>query len=83
MELERSFPYSQQPAPVPILSLINLNTVTCMSDSRRGFGLETGVIDHFNTRIVITLNYSVVADLHTLQITSAHAKSFKSAFTLH
>jgi hypothetical protein len=29
--------------------------VTCMSDCRRGFGLEIGFIDHFNTRRVTHL----------------------------
>jgi hypothetical protein len=44
-----------------------------------GFGLETGFIDHFKTRLMTTLNYSAIADLHTSQITTAHAKSFQSA----
>jgi hypothetical protein len=54
-----------------------------MSDSRRGVGLDIGFIGHFNTRLVITLNYSAIANFHTLQITTAHAKSFPacSAFT--
>jgi hypothetical protein len=47
-----------------------------MRDFRRGFGLEIGFIDHFNTRLVTTLNYSAVADLHNSQITIAHAKTF-------
>jgi hypothetical protein len=38
-----------------------------------GFGLDVGFIDHFNTQFVITLNYSAIANLHTLQ---NHAKSF-------
>jgi hypothetical protein len=42
-----------------------------MSDSRRGFGVEIRFIDHFN---------SAVAALHTLRITTAHAKSFQCAF---
>jgi hypothetical protein len=50
-----------------------------MSDSRLGFGLEIGLIDHFNTRLVTTLNYSAIANLRTLQITRAHAKPFQSA----
>jgi hypothetical protein len=58
------------------LSIKGHNIVTCMRDYRRGFGLEIGFIDHFNTRLVTTLNYSAVADLHTLQITRGHAKSF-------
>jgi hypothetical protein len=45
-----------------------------MSDSRRGFGLDIGLIDHCNTQLVITLNYSAIADFHALQITRAHAK---------
>jgi hypothetical protein len=60
-----------------------MNIVTCMRDSRRGFGLEIGFIDHFNTQLEITINYSAIADSHTLQITIAHAKSFpaRSVFT--
>jgi hypothetical protein len=50
-----------------------------MSDYRRGFGLEIGFIDHINTRLVTTINYSTIAYLHTLQITTAHAKSFQCA----
>jgi hypothetical protein len=46
------------------------NIVTCMGDYRRGFTLEIGFIDHFNRQLVITINYSAIADLHTLQITS-------------
>jgi hypothetical protein len=37
--------------------------------------LEIGFIDHFNTHLVTTLKYSVIADLHTLQIITAHTKS--------
>jgi hypothetical protein len=43
-----------------------------MSDSRRGFGLDIGHIDYFNTQLVIILNYSNIANLHTLQITVTH-----------
>jgi hypothetical protein len=55
----------------------------CECDSRRGFGLVIGFIEHFKTQLVITLNFSAIADFHTLQITSAHAKSFpaRSVFT--
>jgi hypothetical protein len=49
------------------------------SDYRRGFGLEIGFIDHFDTRLMTALNYSAITDLHTLQIITAHAKSFQSA----
>jgi hypothetical protein len=44
-----------------------------------GSGLDIGFIDHFNTQF----NYSAISDLHTLQITVTHAKSFRTciAFT--
>jgi hypothetical protein len=52
-----------------------------MSDSRRGFGLDIGFIDHLH--VVTTNNYNSIADFHTLQITRAHTKSFsaRSVFT--
>jgi hypothetical protein len=46
-------------------------------DYRGGF--VCGFIAYFNTRLVTTLTYSANADLHNLQITAAHAKSFQSA----
>jgi hypothetical protein len=54
-----------------------MNIVTCMSDYRRGFGREIGFIDHLH--VVPTSNYNTIANFHTLQITTAHAKSFQSA----
>jgi hypothetical protein len=42
-----------------------------MSDSRRDFGLDIGFINHFNTRLVIALNYSAIANFNNLQITGA------------
>jgi hypothetical protein len=36
------------------------------------FGLDIGFIDHFNIQLIITLNYSTIADLHTLHITVTH-----------
>jgi hypothetical protein len=44
-----------------------LNTVTCMSDSRRGFGLDIGFLDHL--QVVTTNNYTTNAGFHTLPIT--------------
>jgi hypothetical protein len=57
--------------------------VTCMSDCKRGFRLDLGFTAHFNTQLVISLNYRAIADLHTLQITVPHANSFsaRSVFT--
>jgi hypothetical protein len=45
--------------------------------------LDIGFIDHFNTHLVITRDYSAIANFHTLQFTRAHAKSFplRSVFT--
>jgi hypothetical protein len=44
-----------------------------MNDSRLGFRLDIGFNGHFNTQLVITLNYSANAELRTLQITGAHS----------
>jgi hypothetical protein len=33
----------------------------------RLFGLETRSIDHFDTQLATTLNYSAIADFHTLR----------------
>jgi hypothetical protein len=55
------------------------------SDSRRGFELNIGFIDFFSTRLGTTSNYSAIANLHTLQITTAPAKPFPACcvFTSH
>jgi hypothetical protein len=39
------------------------------------FGLVNGFIDHLYARHGNTNNYSAIADLHTLQIITAHAKA--------
>jgi hypothetical protein len=44
--------------------------------SGRGLGLETGFIDHFNTKLVITLSYSAITNFRSLQFTRAHVTSF-------
>jgi hypothetical protein len=44
-----------------------------------GIGVKITGIDHFNIRLVTTLNYSAIVDLRTLQITTAHDKSSQSA----
>jgi hypothetical protein len=43
-------------------------------------GLDIGSTDHFNTELVITLNYSVIAVLHTLQITVTHILVFSVCY---
>jgi hypothetical protein len=45
--------------------------------------LETGFIDHLYTSPGTTSNYSVIANLHTLQITTASDKPFSSLLCLH
>jgi hypothetical protein len=35
-------------------------------DSEWGLGLHVGFIDHFNTQLVIALNYGAIANFHTL-----------------
>jgi hypothetical protein len=46
--------------------------------------LDTEFIEHFNTQLAITFNYSAIADFHALPIIPAHAKSFPacSVFTI-
>jgi hypothetical protein len=56
----------------PQASSHTVYNVTCMSDSQRDLGLEIEFIDHFNTQLVITLNYSIISNLYTSQITRAH-----------
>jgi hypothetical protein len=58
------------------------NVVTIESDCRRGFGLDIGFIDDFNTQHVITLNYIVIANFHILQFTIAHANTFSACSVL-
>jgi hypothetical protein len=49
--------------------------VTFMTDARRGFGLDIGFIDHFNTEPMNTLNYSS----HYLATTSEQTEDFTCA----
>jgi hypothetical protein len=46
------------------------------SDYWQGFALVIGFIDHFNKQLVITHNYSAIANFRSLQFTRAHAKAF-------
>jgi hypothetical protein len=43
-----------------------------------GFGLANGFVDRLCTRLGTTSTYNSTADVHTLQITRAHAKSSQS-----
>jgi hypothetical protein len=52
-----------------------------LSDYRRGFVLDIGFIDNFTTQLVITLNYSAIADLHTLHTTVARARAHTHTHT--
>jgi hypothetical protein len=54
-----------------------------MSDSGRGFGLDSGFIDHFNIQLVTTLNNRVIANFHTLQIARAHKLVLSASYSLH
>jgi hypothetical protein len=40
-----------------------------------------GLVDHLHILLGTTSSYSAIADLHTLQITRAHAKSSQLAVT--
>jgi hypothetical protein len=46
-----------------------------------GFGLDIGFTDHFNIRLVTTLNYSAIANLSTVQTTRAQSKTFQSVMS--
>jgi hypothetical protein len=61
----------------------NVLSRVCVCDSRRIFGLYIGFIDHLNTRLVNTLNYSAIADPYILQITTAHRLVFSVCYSLH
>jgi hypothetical protein len=55
---------------------IHFNIVRYRGDSRRGFGLANGFMDHLYTRLGTTSNYRVTDDLHNSEITTAPAKTF-------
>jgi hypothetical protein len=64
---------------LPLIICYESNVFTIMGDCQWGFTLDIGFIGQFNTQLVTKLNYSAVTNPHTLQITTAHAKSFQSA----
>jgi hypothetical protein len=45
---------------------------------KTGYGLVNGFTDHLYTPLRTTSNYSAIANLHTLQFTTAPVKSFKA-----
>jgi hypothetical protein len=49
-----------------------VNIVTRTSYSRRGFGLVIAFIDYFNTQLVTALNYSSIANFHTINESLAY-----------
>jgi hypothetical protein len=51
-------------------------------DYRWGMECITTFIEHLYTQLVTTSNYNAIADLHTLQITTAHAKYFPACCAL-
>jgi hypothetical protein len=53
--------------------------VTRTSDYRRGFYWRLYLLTTLTHDLLATINYSAIADFHTLQITKAHTKSFQSA----
>jgi hypothetical protein len=57
--------------------VVSVITVKFSSDSQWDFGLEIGFIDHL--QVITTNNYNTIANFHTLQISTAHTKSFESA----
>jgi hypothetical protein len=52
------------------MGVVLIHIVSILCDSRRGFELDIGFIDHL--QVLATNNYN------TIQITGAHAKSFQS-----
>jgi hypothetical protein len=63
--------------------MVNKHVVTRSCDYRWGFEFGIVFIDHFNTRLITTLNYSAISNFRILQFTRAHAESFpaRSVFT--
>jgi hypothetical protein len=65
------------------LLLLKLTLFPCIvffykCDSRLNFRLDIGFIDHFNAQLVITINYSDIANFHTLKSFASH-----NIFTRH
>jgi hypothetical protein len=54
-----------------------------MGDTWRGLGLDIEFIEHFNTQLVITLNYSAIANVYPLQFTRGHRLVLSVCYSLH
>jgi hypothetical protein len=93
MEHEGSLSCSREPSTGPcpepdksspyhptLFSKIHFNIVTCMGDSRRGFGLDIAFIDHL--LIVTTSNYNSLTGLHTPNITRTTEQTKSSLHSL-
>jgi hypothetical protein len=59
------------------MDTLTLYIVTC--DTVTECGLAIGFIEHLHTQLVTNSNYIAITDSHTLQFTTARAKSFQSA----
>jgi hypothetical protein len=55
---------------------VRFNTVTIYGWLSTGYGSVNGFIDYLYTPLGTTSNYSIIANLHTLQITAAPSKPF-------
>jgi hypothetical protein len=67
----------------PTVQLVARGYIDCVihiamrvSYYRRGFGLNVGLIDKFNTQLIITFNSNAIVNLHNLHITAPPAKHF-------
>jgi hypothetical protein len=77
-EISMFFEFQIQRKSVEKLRKWGKTVVTCMSDYRLLFGF----IDHLYTQLGATCNYSAIANLHTIKIATAHAKSFPACHSL-
>jgi hypothetical protein len=53
---------------------MSINTISVLNDNRRGLDWILNLLEHFTTRLGTRNNYSAIANLHTLQLTTEHDK---------